>query len=55
MWLLKVPMTRQSFLEEFVDQDAGLQQSIHSFADLHVNVVIKDFFLKLIMFDYVIG
>jgi hypothetical protein len=52
--LLEVPMMRQLFLEEFVGQDAGLWQSVHSFAGLHVNVAIKDFFLKLIMFDYVV-
>ncbi len=55
VWLLKVPMMRQSFLEEFVGQDAGLWQSVHSFADLHVIVAIKDYFLKLLMFNYVIG
>jgi hypothetical protein len=48
-------MTCQLFLEEFVGQDAGLWQAIHSLADLHVNVAIKDFFSKLIMFDYVVG
>jgi hypothetical protein len=48
-------MMFQSFLEEFVGQDAGLRQSIHSFADLHVNVAIEDFFSKLIMFDYALG
>jgi hypothetical protein len=50
-------MMCQSFLEEFVGQDAGLRQSIHSFADLHVNtaITIKDFLSKLIMINYVIG
>jgi hypothetical protein len=42
--LLEVPMMRQLFLDEFVGQDAGLRQSVHSFADIHVNVAIKDFF-----------
>ncbi len=55
MWLLKVPMIHQSFLEEFVGQDASLRQSVCSFVDLYVNVAIKDFFLKLIMFNHVVG
>ncbi len=55
MGLLKVPMMCQSFLKEFVGQDAGMQQSVHSFADPHVNVAIEDFFLKLIIFNYVVG
>jgi hypothetical protein len=53
--LLKVPMTRQLFLEEIVGQDAGLWQSVHSFTDLHVNVAMKNFFSKLMMFNHVAG
>jgi hypothetical protein len=48
-------MTWQLILEKFVGQDACLRQSVHSFADLHVNVAIEDFISKLIMFDYVVG
>jgi hypothetical protein len=55
MGVFEVPMMHQSFLEEFVGEDASLRQSIHSFADLHLNIAIKDLLLKLIMFDYVIG
>ncbi len=47
-------MTSQSFLEEFAGLNDGLQQSIYSFADLHVNIAIEDFFSKLIMFNYVV-
>ncbi len=42
--LFVVPMAGKAFLKEFVGEDAGLRETLHSFPNFHVDVTVKCFF-----------
>lgn len=51
VWKLVVSMLGKTFLEELVGKDTGLWEAIHALPDLHVNMSVADFALKVVMFD----